>query len=310
MKKCIWIVMLLVSVILGGAMTASAESGVCGDNLSWSVENKVLTITGNGEMYDYTYNNSPWNELEISEIIIDEGVESIGEYAFFQCAALKKITIPSSIVKINGNVFSNKNGAIDAYIADMEAWLNITFKLQTSNPLISGGGLYKNNAPIEEIVIPYSVTKIKKYALFNYESLQRIYFHSNISEFEKYAFKNCKADIYYEGTEAQWKNILRYDDLAEFKKTFGYEMPVKTDISYVNKNVKMIVYGIKEAYVVGIYYNDGRMICCDYKKCMDGERLIFNSDSDYDEIKLLTVDKLSNLQPICEAVLIGEELIR
>lgn len=310
MKKCVWIAMLFAGLILCCAITVSAEGGYCGDNLSWTVENNVLTITGKGEMYDYTSNNSPWKELEISEIIIDEGVESIGEYAFFQCEKLKKISIPSSLLKINGNVFSNKNGAIDTYIADMEAWLNITFKLQTSNPLISGGSLYKNNKQVEEIIIPYSVTKIKKYTFFNYEKLKRIYFHSNITEFEKYAFTNCTADIYYEGTEEQWKNILRYDDLKERQKTFGYVMPVKTDVTYINKSVKMTVYGIKEAYVIGAYYNGGKMICCEYKKCTNGEKLTFNSDGDYNEIKLLTVDKLSNLQPICEAFLIGEDLIK
>ena len=65
------------------AVTASAEtanSGKCGENVSWSLDSKgVLTISGTGEMYDYDdYGDevrSPFYENDnIKSVVIKNGV--------------------------------------------------------------------------------------------------------------------------------------------------------------------------------------------------------------------------------------------
>lgn len=82
-----------------------STSGTCGDNLTWTLDsNGTLTISGTGKMYDYnyppTYGRRPgWEKdrFSIKKIVIDDGVTSIGAYAFYGHASLASVTIPSSV---------------------------------------------------------------------------------------------------------------------------------------------------------------------------------------------------------------------
>ena len=68
----------------------SAEtSGVCGDNLTWTLDDEgTLTISGTGEMYDFTAyyigssSNAPWHDRLVKKVVISDGVASIGINAF------------------------------------------------------------------------------------------------------------------------------------------------------------------------------------------------------------------------------------
>ena len=43
--------------------TNSINSGGCGDNVTWSLSGSVVTITGNGKMKDFSYDEvKPWND--------------------------------------------------------------------------------------------------------------------------------------------------------------------------------------------------------------------------------------------------------
>ena len=61
-------------------------SGKCGDNLKWSLnEDGALTISGTGDMWDFGDENpSPWSayKSQISTIVFEEGITSIGDSAF------------------------------------------------------------------------------------------------------------------------------------------------------------------------------------------------------------------------------------
>ena len=64
------------------------KSGKCGENLTWKYdsENRTLTINGTGDMYDYGIGGAPWdvlkNKVIIDNIVVKEGVTSIGNNAF------------------------------------------------------------------------------------------------------------------------------------------------------------------------------------------------------------------------------------
>lgn len=48
--------------------------------------------------YDYERNPSPWSDSSrIKKIVIEKGVTSIGQDAFYSCTALESVRIPGSV---------------------------------------------------------------------------------------------------------------------------------------------------------------------------------------------------------------------
>jgi len=77
-------------------------TGVCGEKISWELDlsTGIMTISGEGPMTDYYEDiKAPWFEQreEIKELIVSEGVTTIGEYAFFKCENLGKLTLPATV---------------------------------------------------------------------------------------------------------------------------------------------------------------------------------------------------------------------
>ena len=83
--------------------------GYCGENVIWAIDdNGILTISGEGEMYDYSSNNfAPWSDItsSIQEVVVENGVTSIGQNAFYNCENLSIIKISSSVSEIANNSF-------------------------------------------------------------------------------------------------------------------------------------------------------------------------------------------------------------
>lgn len=106
------------------AITFVAEtSGVCGSNATWEYGNGVLKIHGTGEMTDFDYNNRPWENMKdkIQHIYIDEGITSIGEFAFYDMPLLSKLVIPDSVKEISTvNLFGVTSAAAPADMSDEE----------------------------------------------------------------------------------------------------------------------------------------------------------------------------------------------
>jgi len=104
------IYILLIALLMGLSANAE-ESGTCGPHLRWHfTDNGVLTISGKGKMYDYSfYNRAPWGKYNIKRIIkriiIGDGITTIGSRAFYTCSALISVTIPNSVTEIGDRAF-------------------------------------------------------------------------------------------------------------------------------------------------------------------------------------------------------------
>ena len=85
--------------------TVVVESGDCGDNLTWTLyDNGTLVISGEGDMLDYSY-DAPWSDLDVTTVIINQGVTSIGSCAFADCISLTSVIIPASVTSIGVSAF-------------------------------------------------------------------------------------------------------------------------------------------------------------------------------------------------------------
>lgn len=122
-----------------GGSGGEEQGGKCGDNLDYaitklpytvwvwdddaqqSVETPAykLTITGTGDMYDYTYDNytylsdAPWikdYQECITEIELPEGLTKVGDEAFDGCYNARVLSLPSTLQSIGIYAFCNVQG--------------------------------------------------------------------------------------------------------------------------------------------------------------------------------------------------------
>ena len=71
-------------------------SGQCGDDLTWTLTaDGLLTISGTGKMWDFAWDDAHWraDRAYIKQVVIEDGVTSIGKSAFFSCRNLDSVTI-------------------------------------------------------------------------------------------------------------------------------------------------------------------------------------------------------------------------
>lgn len=149
--------LLPVSVI---AEEAATMNGTCGENLTWTLEDGTLTISGTGAMSDYStssgHTSAPWGDYceTITSAVIENGVTSIGDYAFYGCTNLASVTIPEGMVSIGDFAF--------------EGCTNLA-----------------------SVTIPGSVASIGDDAFFECSSLESIYIPQNVVNIGVCSFAIC-----------------------------------------------------------------------------------------------------------------------
>lgn len=182
-------------------IVASGECGADGDNLTWTLDSEgTLTISGEGEMKWYSSSYQPsWNYYpsspNIINIIISNGVTSIGDFAFFECQSLTSITIPDSVRSIGENAFS---------FCD-----NLSSVINTDGVRSIGKGAFSCCSNLTSITIPDSVTSIESITFYGCDSLTSITIPNSVTSIGDYAFMGCDSltDVYYSGSEEEWNSI-------------------------------------------------------------------------------------------------------
>ena len=91
-------------------------SGTCGTNVNWHLDTSTgqLTISGSGAITSYSDKTYvPWysHRDSIKNVVIGDGVTSIGNYAFSNCYGLTgSLSIPNSVTTIGSTAFYNCYG--------------------------------------------------------------------------------------------------------------------------------------------------------------------------------------------------------
>ena len=138
-------------------LSANAEkSGTCGPDLRWHLtDNGVLTISGKGDMYNYSNDHrAPWYGYDIKRIIIGDGITTIGDNVFSDCSSLTSVTIPNSVTEISDYTFEYCRA-------------------------------------LTSVTIPNSVTKIRDLAFAGCSALTSVTIPNSVTEIGDRAFSGC-----------------------------------------------------------------------------------------------------------------------
>ena len=171
--------LLLITLLV--SLSAYAErSGTCGDNLQWKLTDEgVLTITGIGEMKDWGRNARPWSPYsDVKQVIIGDGVTTIGGSAFSYCSSLTSLTIPNSITDIGSSAFSGCSSLTSVTIG--------------SSVTEIGGYAFSGCSSLTSLTIPNSVTDIGSSAFSGCSSLTSVTIGNSVTTIGYYAFSGCK----------------------------------------------------------------------------------------------------------------------
>lgn len=257
------------------AADETAYNGTCGENVTYAFDQATgtLTISGTGDMTNYSYFEpylSPWNAFKdlIVNVTIEDGVESIGVYAFYKCSAIKSVNIASSVKSIGSCAFSNCTSLesidIPSSVKTIGGGSFGSCKSLSSVNLADGierieGGAFEDCGSLGIVEIPDSVIYIDSFAFAKYEGSNTVLRCSkggpaylcaidenSCVEFEwngKY-FKNsgkCGDDVYFD-FDAETGTLV----ISGTGEMYDYEMSYSGTVSDVPffsyaKSIKKIV---------------------------------------------------------------------
>lgn len=233
-------------------------SGLCGTGLTWMLNRSKskLIISGSGAMPNYSEDTpAPWYPFwaDVKEISVQNGVTSIGDYAFFNCAS-SSITIPNSVTTIGKHAFQN-SGLTSIVVPDNVTEIGeYAFMNCSSLTSVDLGAsldkiepfLFSTCSNLNSVSIPNSVTTIGEKAFYDCSVLNQIVLPKSLTEIGSYAFYKCAVtDISLPGKVTTIGNHAFY--YSNVKSVFipksvssigkyAFENSVLTDVSYSGTN--------------------------------------------------------------------------
>ena len=168
------------------------DSGKCGNAAVWTLtKGGLLTISGSGPMWDYTgtcwgVDVSPrpkwWarrDGINVRKVVVEEGITTIGQYALNGMITLSEISLPKSLLKIEGAAFGGENHVKKIVIPE-----NV--------PVIPWDAFYLN-VLLEEVHIPAATRRFQSYSFHACMSLKRMFLYGDAPEIAATAFDMCPA---------------------------------------------------------------------------------------------------------------------
>lgn len=204
--------------------TEGEISGICGEDVSWcfEVESGTLTISGSGEMENYEAEQAPWYPMreQITAVVVEPGVISVGDYAFYNCPNLTSVTLP-------GDQNADEQAVEEAAQMQSDSTNAVMYSGQRSSGQMAV-------AASNEQVASVDFFRIGHYAFCECTALTAISIPATVTEIGDSAFAQCEnlEQVRFEGSQKQWEAIDMGEGnkiLTETKPEFAVnpEEPVK-----------------------------------------------------------------------------------
>jgi len=156
----------------------------CGTNgTGWSLScSGVLTISNQTAMADYTSQNYvPWYSLrsQVTSVVVNSGITSIGNYAFYGCSNVTSVSLPGNLTSIGASAFYGCSSLPAVTIP--------------GNVISIGSYAFRDCSSLASVSLPNSLTSIGTYAFYGCSSLPAITIPSGVTTINSYAFYSCAA---------------------------------------------------------------------------------------------------------------------
>ena len=160
---------------------AISYRGTCGTNVQWRLnKNGTLTIYGTGDMTTLSSStNYPWNKYlsSIKKVVIEDGVTSIGDYAFRDYTNLTSVSIPEGISALPTMCFMGCSKLNNVIIPDSCTTL--------------GMSVFNGCTNLKSINIPNGVVSINQHAFRSCTSLLSVTLPDGLTEINSNVFNGC-----------------------------------------------------------------------------------------------------------------------
>jgi hypothetical protein len=178
--KTLWATIIAVIVMTSGV--SAQQKWDCGETPGTVTcaldDNGVFTVSGVGNMTFYSTNNIPWYEFRnsINSVVINIGVTSIGNHAFYECTGATSVTIPNSVTEIGWAAFSRCSSLTSVAIPNSVTYI--------------GTGAFANCSGLTSVTIPNTITSIENNT-FAGSGLTSVTIPNSVTSIGPRAFEGC-----------------------------------------------------------------------------------------------------------------------
>lgn len=206
------------------SLGVSAQRGSCGTGVSWALADGTLTISGEGNMTDFTdprYGSSnlpSWDIYKdnIVKVVIEGGVKHVGSYAFYDYSNLQAVTFAEGVKSIGSSAFYGCEGIKELlFPSSMKIISGQHNTNEDAEPQVSTFGMggtgtaymsseaFRGCAGLTSVTIPRGVIGVGSGTFKNCEKLVSLTMGKKVRKIDYRAFDDCTAlDSVYWNAEA------------------------------------------------------------------------------------------------------------
>ena len=170
---------------------------------TFNTSSNVLTISGSGNMTNYNSTYSPFLSFRYitKQVILDENITLIGDYAFYDFKSLLSINIPDKVISIGKYAFYYCSSLSSIKIPDTIKIINdytfshcialTSINISLINYIYEGAFSYCYN--FTSFDLPNSIKRIPSYCFQGCINLISISIPDTITDISSYSFEACKS---------------------------------------------------------------------------------------------------------------------
>ena len=157
-------------------------TGTCGDNLTWTLNDGTLRISGTGPMYDYVSTTCPWSgsmyASSVKHVVVESGVTTIGNYAF-NVYGIESFSLPDTLTSIGKCAF----------------FCNLKMESITIPEGVTSVGIaaFEGCEALKSVYLPDSLTVIPEEMFDGCPLLESVRLGSYVTEIQKLAFSDAQS---------------------------------------------------------------------------------------------------------------------